>query len=124
VSCTHEQVLFSPSSLRHWSSCFFGRKEGSWYSSGGDEEVDTELYVSPLLDDEEVSESDKTTSSVERRCNDLLFLLTSYNVWAISDQSTSAEAKVIQKQKHERRGREKKQRVGGLTFQKEERRHE
>lgn len=77
----HAQVSFSPSSLRHSSQCLFRREGGSWYSSWGDEEVDTDsLNVSPSLDDDELEEPDRTASSVGRQCNVLLFLLTSYNV--------------------------------------------
>ena len=49
------------------------------------------LNVSPLVDDEELEEADSTGASVDRRCNVLLVLLTSCNVWAISDQSTSTK---------------------------------
>ena len=66
VPSMHVQVSFSPISLRHSSECLFEREGGSWYSSWGDEEVDTvSLYVSPLLDDEEVEEPDNTAPSVE-----------------------------------------------------------
>ena len=78
---TQAQVSSSPSSLRHSSQCLFEREGGSWFSSRGDEEVDTDsLNVSPLLDEEEVEEPDNSAPSVERRCNVFLFLLTSCNV--------------------------------------------
>jgi len=81
MTSTQAQVSFSPSSLRHLSQCLFEREGGSWSSSWGDEEVDSDsLNVSPLLDDEEVDEPDNSAPSVERRRNVFLFLLTSYNV--------------------------------------------
>lgn len=51
--------------------------------------------VWPLLDDEELEESDEGAPSSKRRCKVFLILLTSRDVWTISHQLTSAGEGVI-----------------------------